>query len=122
MLADLAEPSSKTETSRFSYALPTALLPGTTYYWKVVGKTMALQTRDSNIWSFTTAGTPPPPPPTPAGSGDIVLHAANAQVTGGGWQISAGLHGGQRRQAAEPQRGRGQGHDGQRRLPPATSR
>jgi phosphatidylserine/phosphatidylglycerophosphate/cardiolipin synthase-like enzyme len=80
--ANLAEPSSKTETSTFSYTLPFTLTPGTTYYWKVVGKTMALQTRDSNVWSFTTAGTPPPPPPTPAGSGDIVLHAAGALTTG----------------------------------------
>ena len=50
----LAEPSSKTETSRFSYTLPVTLAPYTTYYWRVVGKTMALRTRTSPIWAFTT--------------------------------------------------------------------
>ena len=39
---DLAETAAKTETSTFSVAV-TTLAPGTTYYWKVVGKTMALR-------------------------------------------------------------------------------
>jgi len=45
-----------------SYVIPAAsLLPGTTYYWKVVGRTMAEQTRSSDVWSFTTVGVAPPP-------------------------------------------------------------
>ncbi|MGB2714071.1 MAG: Ig-like domain-containing protein, partial [Vicinamibacterales bacterium] len=46
-----------------SLTLQTALQPGTVYYWRVVGKTMANQARTSPNWTFTTAGTPPPPPP-----------------------------------------------------------
>jgi phosphatidylserine/phosphatidylglycerophosphate/cardiolipin synthase-like enzyme len=52
---NLPEPPSKTETSTFSYTHPFALERGRTYYWKVVGKTMALQSRSSPVWSFTTA-------------------------------------------------------------------
>ncbi|MBI3652031.1 MAG: IPT/TIG domain-containing protein [Acidobacteria bacterium] len=42
------------------------LAPGTTYYWRVVGKTMANRTASSPVISFTTvaAGTPPASPPT----------------------------------------------------------
>jgi hypothetical protein len=41
------------------------LLQGTTYYWRVVGKTWAQLQQGGPIWSFTTAGgSPPPPPPT----------------------------------------------------------
>ena len=39
-----------------TYALP-ALQPGTTYYWKIVSKTMAFVTAEGPVWSFTTAGT-----------------------------------------------------------------
>jgi hypothetical protein len=41
------------------YTLPTPLQPGLTYYWRVVGKTMANQGSSSAVWSFTTAGTAP---------------------------------------------------------------
>ena len=54
--ANLAESASKTATSQFVYTLPFTLRPGTTYYWKVVARTMALQARSSPVWSFTTAG------------------------------------------------------------------
>jgi len=41
------------------------LLPGTTYYWKIVGKTMANLTKTGPTWHFTTSGgVPPPPAPT----------------------------------------------------------
>jgi len=40
-----------------SYTIPVVLQPGTTYFWKVVGKTMANQTATGPVWSFTTAGT-----------------------------------------------------------------
>ena len=62
---NLAETGAKTATSKYSIQVTAHLLPGTTYYWKVVGKTMALKTKTSAIWSFTTAGAPPPPPSPP---------------------------------------------------------
>ena len=37
----------------------TGLQPGTTYYWRIVGKTWAQQTRTGPVYSFTTAGTAP---------------------------------------------------------------
>jgi phosphatidylserine/phosphatidylglycerophosphate/cardiolipin synthase-like enzyme len=40
-----------------SYTIPVALQPGTTYFWKVVGKTMANVTATGPTWSFVTAGT-----------------------------------------------------------------
>ena len=47
------------------------LAAGTTYYWKIVGRTMADLSRESIVWSFTTTGggTEPPPPPGPLPSG-----------------------------------------------------
>jgi phosphatidylserine/phosphatidylglycerophosphate/cardiolipin synthase-like enzyme len=55
---NLAESPSKTATSTFSYRYPLTLRSGTRYYWKVVAKTMALQAKSSQVWTFTTAGTP----------------------------------------------------------------
>ena len=41
------------------------LQPETTYYWRIVSKTMTNLTKTGPTWSFTTAKTgPPPPPPT----------------------------------------------------------
>jgi len=48
-----------------TYKLQTALQPGTTYFWRVVSKTMANQSVTGPTWSFTTATTAPPPPPPP---------------------------------------------------------
>jgi phosphatidylserine/phosphatidylglycerophosphate/cardiolipin synthase-like enzyme len=60
------------------YALP-ALQPGTTYYWKIVSKTMAYVSAAGPVWSFTTAGSPPPPPPgLPAGWTDADVGATGA--------------------------------------------
>jgi hypothetical protein len=90
--ANLAETPAKTATSTFSFTVPTALAAGTTYYWKVVGKTMALRTRSSVVWSFTTAGAPlppPPPPPPPPPDADIVLYASRASVRAGAWQVES---------------------------------
>ncbi len=87
VFANLAETSGKTENSTFSYTLPTALRPGTTYYWKVVGKTMALKTKTSAVWSFTTAGGAPPPPPP--GGGDIVVYALTAPLKVGAWRVES---------------------------------
>jgi hypothetical protein len=44
-----------------SFVVPN-LLPGTTYYWRIVSKTMANQTRTGPTWSFTTAQSGPPAP------------------------------------------------------------
>ena len=52
-------------------ALP-ALEPGTTYYWKIVSKTMANVTASGPIHSFTTAGTAPIGTETPAASVTVV--------------------------------------------------
>ena len=46
---------------RQSLTLDYELIPGTTYYWRIVGKTMANQAAVSPVWSFTTSGTAPPP-------------------------------------------------------------
>ena len=35
----------------------TSLLPGTTYYWQIVSKTMANLSANGPVWSFTTSGT-----------------------------------------------------------------
>lgn len=68
--------------------LPFALPPGTTIYWKIVSRTLANLASSGDVWSFTTAGTPAPPPPNAAaGTGDVVLYAAEATVRSGGWTI-----------------------------------
>ena len=46
---------SQTSTDYRKYTV-TSLQPGTTYYWKVVSKTMAFVTSAGPVWSFTTAG------------------------------------------------------------------
>jgi len=54
--------------SPLTYQVP-ALAPGTTYYWRVVAKTVAEQPMAGPVWSFTTAGSPGPAPkplPSPA--------------------------------------------------------
>jgi hypothetical protein len=82
---DLQEdPAKKTETSLFTYVVPVTLTQGTTYYWKVVGKTMALQTKTSATFTFTTGGQAPPPPTN--GTAEVVLYAAKAPVKVGNWQ------------------------------------
>jgi phosphatidylserine/phosphatidylglycerophosphate/cardiolipin synthase-like enzyme len=41
------------------------LAPATTYYWRIVSKTMANRTNTGPVWSFTTSGgAPAPPAPT----------------------------------------------------------
>ena len=44
-----------------SYTIKTTLLPATTYYWRIVGKTMANISANGQTWSFTTAGNVAPP-------------------------------------------------------------
>jgi phosphatidylserine/phosphatidylglycerophosphate/cardiolipin synthase-like enzyme len=68
-----------------TFPLP-PLTPGTTYYWKVRGKTAADVSRTSAVWSFTTAGAPPPPP---EGAETVVLWMANLPPANiqGDWAI-----------------------------------
>jgi phosphatidylserine/phosphatidylglycerophosphate/cardiolipin synthase-like enzyme len=65
-----------------SYTIPN-LAPGTTYYWRVVGKTMANMMNSGSVWSFTTAASS-----GGTGSGsDIVLYPGKASVRRGTWEI-----------------------------------
>jgi len=52
---------SETATDYKTYTLP-VLTGGTTYYWKIVSKTMANVAAAGSVWSFTTAGAQAPPP------------------------------------------------------------
>jgi phosphatidylserine/phosphatidylglycerophosphate/cardiolipin synthase-like enzyme len=74
---------SESTSEKQSFALP-ALQPGTTYYWKIVSKTMALLSKTGPVWSFTTAGMPPPPSPN-----TIVLWASNTPPANihGNWSM-----------------------------------
>lgn len=61
-------PLGPNESGPRSYQVP-QLAPGTTYYWRVVAKTMALQPTSGTVWSFKTAGAPgPAPAPLPSPS------------------------------------------------------
>ena len=62
----------------------TQLTPGTTYYWRVVAKTMALEVADGPASSFATDGAVPPP-----AAADIVLYAAHAPIVRGSWIIES---------------------------------
>ena len=65
-----------TPPTPFVSACPSGLAPGTTYYWRIRGKTMIgdgggpfnapARAISGSVWSFTTAGGEPPPP-TPGG-------------------------------------------------------
>ena len=56
----------------------TGLAESTTYYWKVVARTMANLERTGRTWSFRTQGSSPT-----AGAGDVVLWAHKAPVAVG---------------------------------------
>jgi PKD repeat protein len=43
-----------------TFTLP-PLIPGTTYYWRIVGKTMANKVASGPVWSFTVPGSGPTP-------------------------------------------------------------
>ena len=51
---DVALGPSQSSNDYKKYALP-PLRPGTTYYWRVVSKTMANKTAPGPVWTFTTA-------------------------------------------------------------------
>jgi len=82
----LGPSTSDTDVKRFAI---TGLMPGTTYYWRIVSRTMANLAAAGPIFSFTTAGAPPAPAPTgSAGNGDIVLYASRAPVVQGAWRLA----------------------------------
>ena len=64
--ANLALGPSESLTDMQSYRIPSVLAEGTTYYWRIVGKTVANVPRSSLVWSFTTTGAPGVPVPAPA--------------------------------------------------------
>jgi phosphatidylserine/phosphatidylglycerophosphate/cardiolipin synthase-like enzyme/regulation of enolase protein 1 (concanavalin A-like superfamily) len=83
------DPATPTATQKFVLPL---LQHGTTYYWRVISKTMAGLTAKGPIVSFTTSGTPPPPPPPPSGATTIVMWTATDVAAGdvvGNWQWTA---------------------------------
>jgi phosphatidylserine/phosphatidylglycerophosphate/cardiolipin synthase-like enzyme/regulation of enolase protein 1 (concanavalin A-like superfamily) len=83
--AELGPSETPTQYQTFT---ATGLLSGTTYYWRVVSRTMANLNKNGDLWSFKTAGTAVPPPATgTAGPGDIVLYAADAVITGTKWSF-----------------------------------
>jgi phosphatidylserine/phosphatidylglycerophosphate/cardiolipin synthase-like enzyme len=75
---------SQSSTDYRSFTLP-PLQTGTTYYWRIVSKTMAYVAAEGPVWSFTTGG----PPPTL-----VRLDAPTGSVTGitggGGWAFRCG--------------------------------
>jgi hypothetical protein len=74
-----------------TYAL-SSLAPGTTYYWRVVAKTMANQTANGPTWRFTTESNSLPPPPTVASispSGGTGSGATPVTVSGANFSPSA---------------------------------
>jgi HKD family nuclease len=87
--SDLALGPSESSTQYQSYTLSN-LSPATTYFYKVVGKTMALKTASGPVYSFTTGGTATPPPTNGTlGSGDILLYADRATNIHGNWTVIA---------------------------------
>ena len=84
LAADQMLGPSQSEVDLKEFTVPAALQPGTTYYWRIVSKTMANKTASSQIFTFSTEGGAPPPQP-PAGN-DIVLHAGKG-TRFGAWQI-----------------------------------
>ena len=82
----LAANVSVTPNSTKSYTVSTPLAPSTTYYWRIVNKTIANQGATGPVYSFTTAGGAPPPPP-PSNPLDIVLYASDATARAGAWVI-----------------------------------
>jgi phosphatidylserine/phosphatidylglycerophosphate/cardiolipin synthase-like enzyme len=65
--------------------LVTNLIPGTTYFWRIVAKTMAGQTNSGPVYSFTVQESTPPSDDDDS----IVLYAARAPIVRGNWSIVA---------------------------------
>jgi phosphatidylserine/phosphatidylglycerophosphate/cardiolipin synthase-like enzyme len=83
LAADVNLGNSITATDYVDYTI-TGLAPDTTYYWRIVSKTMADMTASgSAAWNFRT-GAPPAP-----GAGDVVLWTAKAPTIKGVWTLTA---------------------------------
>jgi hypothetical protein len=86
---NLALGPSESTTDFQTWRIPTTLASGTTYYWRIVSKTIANAARSSDVWAFTTAGGPgapapgPTPVPTPSPSPSPAPAPAPAPSTGG---------------------------------------
>jgi regulation of enolase protein 1 (concanavalin A-like superfamily) len=99
------DPADPTTTQKF---VPPLLQHGTTYYWRVVSKTMAGMTAKGAVVSFTTDGTAPPPPVPPAGASTIVMWTATDVAPGsvaGNWQWMADNSAAGRQALWNPDRG-----------------
>ena len=68
------------------FTIPLTLTPGTTYFWKIVGKTMANMSATGPVWSFTTAGSEPPPL-APSGLGAAAISPSRIDLS---WTDVAG--------------------------------
>jgi hypothetical protein len=87
LAANLALGPSTSSSVKQRYNLP-ALQPGTTYYWRIVSKTMANKTASSDIVRrFTTTGTATSPPTGTIAADNVVLHARYARITGSAWEV-----------------------------------
>jgi phosphatidylserine/phosphatidylglycerophosphate/cardiolipin synthase-like enzyme len=58
LASNVALGATVSRSSPRQFALPT-LAPGTTYYWRVVAKTMAHRHQSGPVWTFTTGGASP---------------------------------------------------------------
>jgi hypothetical protein len=76
---------SETPTDYLTYPV-SGLQSGTTYYWKVVSKTVALVPKTGPVWNFRTSGTSTAPAPS---GDDVVLHAGRAPTVAGKWAVAA---------------------------------
>lgn len=89
LLADQELGPSESSTQYQSFTL-TSVQPGTTYYWRVVSRTMAGLTRTGDLWSFTTTGLSAPPPANGTlGAGDILMYGMDGGISGTAWQLAA---------------------------------
>ena len=86
----LAAGFNATPSEEHSFALP-ALNPGTTYYWRIVSKTAALQTAPGVVYSFTTAGGSPPPPPPPPPPNAVPTVSIASPAPGGTFTAPASI-------------------------------
>src|SRR3954468_5133174 len=80
---------SETSTSNQKYTTP-QLVANTTYYWRIVSKTMANVTKSGPVWSFTTSGTSGGTLPTGWKSVDVgdVGTAGSASYSNGVFTVS----------------------------------
>ena len=80
------DPSNPTATQKFVLPL---LQHGTTYYWRIVSKTMAGMTAKGPIASFTTSGSAPPPPAAPGATTIVMWTATDVAASDiiGNWQF-----------------------------------